>query len=197
MSQPFDMADFLDRLTLLLSATSQLNMPPCSVYLPPQAVDALALKAARSGRAVLIRGGPGTGKELVARRIHEISDRLAAPFVPVNLAREADIGTALFPRGRHRRDRRGNAVSAWAEPAGRSDQLRLLAALDAGFEGRLIASCGYEMEAIVARGGFSAEVYFRLDMMEIPIPPLGERTEDAVWLMNQLFEKANARRAQR
>jgi len=51
------------------------------------------------------------------------------------------------------------------------------------------------MEEIVARGGFSAELYFRLDMLEIPIPPLKDRTEDAVWLMNQLFERANARRA--
>ena len=198
VTKPCDMADFLDRLTLLLSATSQLNLPALLGISPgAKRVDSLALKAARSDRAVLIRGGPGTGKELVARRIHETSDRQAAPFVPVNLAREADIGLALFSEG--------GAVAATGEGTlflhGLSrlperEQRHLLAAQEAGFAGRLIASCGHEMEEIVARGGFSAELYFRLDMMEIPIPPLGERTEDAVWLMNQLFEKANARRAE-
>ncbi len=199
VTKPFDMANFLDRLTLLLSATSQLNLPPLlGISSAAQRVDALALKAARSGRAVLIRGGPGTGKELVARRIHETSDRQAALFVPVNLAREADIGAALFSeRGAIAATGEGTLFLHGLSRLGESEQLQLLAALEAGFEGRLIASCGYEMEEIVARGGFSAELYFRLDLMEIPIPPLGERTEDAVWLMNQLFERANARRAQR
>ncbi len=198
VTKPFDMADFLDRLTLLLSATSQLNLPPLLGISPgAKRVDALALKAARSDRAVLIRGGPGTGKELVARRIHETSDRQAAPFVPVNLARVADIGLALFsPSGAIRSTGEGTLFLHGLSRLQEKQQRDLLGVITAGFEGRLIASCGLEMEEIVSRGGFSAELYFRLDMMEIPIPPLGERTEDAVWLMNQLFEKANARRAE-
>jgi DNA-binding NtrC family response regulator len=196
VTKPFDMADFLDRLTLLLSATNHLHLPPL-IGISPAAkrVNALALKAARSSRAVLIRGGPGTGKELVARRIHEMSDRRAAPFISVNLAREADIGRALFDEGgAFARTGEGTLFLHALSRLPENNQLNLLGALDGGFEGRFIASCGPEMEAIVARGGFSAELYFRLDMMEIPIPPLGERSEDAVWLMNQLFEKANARR---
>lgn len=197
VTKPFDMADFLDRLTLLLSATSQLNLPPLLGISPAaRRVDALALKAARSDCAVLVRGGPGTGKELVARRIHDTSDRRAAPFVTVNLAREADIGAELFSdNGAIARTGEGTLFLHGLPRLGKSFQLRLLSILEGGFQGRLIATCGDEMEEIIARGGFGAEVYFRLDMMEIPVPPLGERTEDAVWLMNQLFAKANARLA--
>ena len=196
VTKPFDMADFLDRLTLMLSATSELDLPPLLGVSPAaRRVDALAQKAARSDRAVLIRGGPGTGKELVARRIHETSDRQAAPFVAVNLAREADIGEALFSKhGAIGNTGEGTLFLHGLSRLQENEQQGLLVALNAGFEGRLIASCGMEMEAIVAQGGFRADLYFRLDMMEIPIPPLGERTEDAVWLMNQLFDRANARR---
>lgn len=196
VTKPFKMADFLDRLTLILSATSQLNLPPLLGISPAaKRVDALALKAARSDRAVLIRGGPGTGKELVARRIHETSDRRAAPFVVVNLAREPEMGAALFAEdGAIARTGEGTLYIHGLSQLPESGQSRLLAALEAGFEGRLIASCGMEMEDIVAQGGAGADLYFRLDMMEISIPPLGERTEDAVWLMSQLFDKANARR---
>lgn len=197
VTKPFDMADFLDRLTLLLSATSQLNLPPLLGISPAaKRVDALALKAARSDRAVLIRGGPGTGKELVARRIHETSDRRAAPFVPVNLIREGDIATALFcADGAVARTGEGTLFLHGFSRLSDDQQHALLAAFDAGFKGRLIASCGHEMEEIVARGGVSAELFFRLDMLEVPIPPLEDRSEDAVWLMSQLFERANTRRA--
>lgn len=197
VTKPFKMADFLDRLTLLLSAASQLSLPPLLGISPAaRRVDALALDAANTDRAVLIRGGPGTGKELVARRIHEQSDRQAAPFLAVNFAREAENAAALFAEdGALAATGEGtlflHGLSRMTEPAQRG----LLAALDAGFDGRLIASCGAEMNEIVASGGFNAELFFRLDMTEIPIPPLGERTEDAVWLMTQLFEKANARRS--
>ncbi|MGJ8586354.1 MAG: sigma-54-dependent transcriptional regulator [Marinosulfonomonas sp.] len=196
VTKPFGMADFLDRLTLLLSATSQLNLPPLLGISPAAArVDELALKAARSDRSVLIRSGPGTGKELVARRIHETSDRLSAPFVSVNLAREANICVALFPDGGAiERTGEGTLFLHGLSRLSENAQRKLLGALNAGFEGRLIASCGMEMEEIIAQGGFSADLYYRLDMMEIPIPPLGERTEDAVWLMNQLFDKVNAKR---
>ena len=198
VTKPFEMADFLDRLTLLLSATSQLNLPPLLGISPAaKRVDALALKAARSDRAVLIRSGPGSGKELVARRIHETSDRRAATFVVVNLAREPEDGAALFAEdGAIARTGQGTLYIHGLSQLPESGQSRLLAALDAGFVGRLIASCGLEMEDIVAQGGAGAELYFRLDMIEISIPPLGERTEDAVWLMSQLFDKANAGREQ-
>lgn len=196
--KPFEMAVFLDRLTLLLASTNVLKMPSLLGVSPAaKRVDTLAINAARSDRAVLIQGGPGTGKELVARRIHETSDRKAAPFVVVNLAREPDIDAALFAAdGAIFRTGEGTLFLHGLSFLPEKTQIKLLDALNGAFAGCLIASCGHEMADIVAQGGFLAELYIRLNMLEIPIPPLGERTEDAVWLMNQLFDKANARRAQ-
>ncbi|SEF59199.1 Response regulator receiver domain-containing protein [Jhaorihella thermophila] len=100
ITKPFEMAVFLDRLTLLLNASGDQDMPPLLGISPAaRRVEEMAERAARIDRAVLIRGGPGSGKELVARRIHERSDRRAAPFVVVNLAREPDVQAAMFGPG--------------------------------------------------------------------------------------------------
>ena len=121
----------------------------------------------------MIRGGPGTGKDLVARRIHDLSDRSAAPFVSVNLAREADAEAALFGHGR-RVDTVGegtifiNAVSKMNAQV----QSHLLDRLDQDFDGRLIAACGNDLEGLIGQGTFSSELFYRLARIEIPIPPL-------------------------
>ena len=196
VTKPFEMAVFLDRLAMLLTAQSQQDLPPLlGISVAAKRIDTLALKASETDRPVLIRGGPGTGKELVARRIHEMSERRAAPFVVVNLARDPDPARALFKTG-GALERTGEGVlflhSLSRLPL--DAQSKLFGALDAGFAGRMIASCGLEMEQILAEGGFRAELFYRLDMMEIAVPQLGERTEDAVWLMGQLFDNFNARR---
>lgn len=196
VTKPFEMAVFLDRLAMLLTSTGDQEMPPLlGISRAAQRVDALARNAAASDRPVIVRGGPGTGKELVARRIHELSDRRAAPFVAVNLMREPDIHMALFAAG-GALQRTGEGVlflhALSHLPA--ADQAHFLRMLDDGFPGRVIAACGHDMDAFVERGEFSADLFYRLDMMEIPIPPLSERTEDAVWLLGQLFERMNAQR---
>lgn len=196
VTKPFEMAIFLERLAMLLSPHVTKDLPPLLGVSPAaRRVDELALKAAGEDRPVLIRGGPGTGKGLIARRIHEMSDRRSAPFVTVNIARAPDVGAALFgPGGAIERVGEGvlflHALSRLPE----AGQMALLDALENSFAGRVIASCGHEMAEIVARGGFRADLFYRLDMMEIPVPPLGERTQDAVWLMGQLFDDLNARR---
>ncbi|WP_417809655.1 sigma-54-dependent transcriptional regulator [Thioclava sp.] len=199
ITKPFEMPVFLERLAMLLSPHMQKELPPLLGISPAaRRVDELALKAADEDRPVLIRGGAGTGKGLVARRIHEMSERRSAPFVTVNIAREPDVGATLFgPDGAIERVGEGvlflHALSRLPE----ADQGALMDALETSFSGRVIASCGHEMTEIVAQGGFRADLFYRLNMMEIPVSPLGERTEDAVWLMGQLFEDLNARRGTR
>jgi DNA-binding NtrC family response regulator len=139
---------------------------------------------------VLIRGGPGTGKDLIARRLHDLSDRRAAPFVPVNLAREQDADEALFGPGRGLKAvGEGtlfvNAITRM--PA--SVQSALLGAIDRGIEGRLITACDDDIDARIAEGAFSRELFYRLAPAEIPVPPLSSRPEDAVWLLQHLFRK--------
>ncbi|CUH67119.1 C4-dicarboxylate transport transcriptional regulatory protein DctD [Thalassovita gelatinovora] len=199
VTKPFEMAVFLERLAMLLSPHTHKDLPPLLGVSPAaRRVDELALRAAGDDHPVLIRGGPGTGKGLVARRIHEMSDRRSAPFVTVNIAREPDVGAKLFgPTGAIRRVGEGvlflHALSRLPE----TEQSALIDALENSFTGRVIASCGHEMTEIVAQGGACADLFYRLDMMEIPVPPLGERTEDAVWLMGQLFDDLNTRRGTR
>lgn len=198
VTKPFEMPVFLDRLSMLLNAQTKEELSPLlGVSVAARRVDELALQAASSDQPVLIRGGPGTGKELVARRIHEQSDRKAAPFVAVNIAREPDLDRALFgPDGALRSVGEGVLFLHALSRLPGEQQLNLMYALDDGFEGRVIASCGHDMERIVSGGGFLPDLFFRLNMMEIPIPPLGERTEDAVWLAFQMFGDFNDRRAE-
>ncbi len=74
------------------------------------------------------------------------------------------------------------------------DQTRLFDALDAGFGGRVVSTSGSALEAEVAGGQFRSDLHVRLSGIEIPVPPLRDRTEDAVWLLSELFGAMNARR---
>ncbi len=197
VAKPFEISVLLERLANLLAVGPVDDLPPVLGISPAaRRIEDLTQKAAASDGAVLILGGPGTGKGLVARRIHEMSDRCAAPFVTVNLAREPDAAAALLkPGGSLERVGEGvlylHALPLLPEAA----QAGLLAMLESDFPARIIASCRKGATEIVARGGLGAELFFRLGMMEIAVPPLSDRPEDAVWLMARLFGAMNAHRA--
>lgn len=192
ITKPFDMGPFLERLNLLLRPRTLRDLPDLlGVSVAAKEVEALALTAAESSRPVLVRGASGTGKALVARRIHLLSDRSAAPFVHVNLARDgadlkvleaavAEVGEGvLFLNGLNRM---GRAAQDW-----------LMRWLDAAPDVRIIAACGADMAELVKAGRFREDLYFRLALFEVPIPPLKDRPEDAVWLLHQFFDIMNAR----
>ena len=201
VTKPFDMSVFLERLRLLVEDREKPfeddDFPRLmGVSAAAQRIETLIAKAATESHPALIRGGPGTGKDLVARRIHDLSDRSAAPFVSINLSREADAGAALFGvEGGFDTVGEGtlfiNAVTKMSEQV----QSDLLDRLDKGFEGRLVAACGNDLAALIAQGQFNSELVYRMARTEIPIPPLNTRPEDAVWLMQQLFRKLSPRHA--
>jgi DNA-binding NtrC family response regulator len=199
ITKPFQMAVFLERLALLLRPRIEVAMPALVGISPAaRAVEAMAARAATHERSVLILGLAGTGKGRIARRIHDASDRRAAPFIGVNLARDPDPGHAIFgPGGALERAGDGVIFLGALERLAAPQQARLLDALDdPGFEGRIIAAAAPEIEDEVAAGRLRADLYARLCETAIPIPPLSERPEDAVWLVNRLFEVLNARRPQ-
>jgi len=197
VTKPFDMLMFLERLTLLVAPREVPGFPPL-LGLSPAArrIETLIERAAADDGAVLIRGGPGTGKDLIARRIHELSSRRAAPFLTVNLAREADGAQALFGAGQGF-DHLGegtlfvNAVSRLSAGA----QALLGQRIEQGFEGRLITACGPELEQALTDGSFSADLFWKLAETEIPVPPLSARPGDALWLLQHLFRKLAPARA--
>ncbi|MCB6178772.1 sigma 54-interacting transcriptional regulator [Rhodobacter sp. Har01] len=193
ITKPFEMAAFLDRLGHLIrpalheGSDDLLGISPAA-----RRVAALAAQAAASDRPVLVRGAPGTGKALVARQIHRLSDRSAAPFLHVNLARAADPVAELGQAAREVGE--GilflNSISRLTAPA----QDWLMHWLDSAPPARVISACGADLDEAMRRARFRADLASRLGPHEIPIPPLKDRPEDAVWLLTRLFETLNPRR---
>jgi len=196
VTKPFEMPVLLERLVTLLAQTPKTDLPTLlGVSSAARGVETAIAKAAKTDCAVLIRGGPGTGKGLLAKRLHTLSDRRAAPYVTINLLRNEDPETALFTPG-GALDRVGEGV-LYLHALDRLPETavtRLLSGIETDFAARLVASCGQQMRALIARGGDWAELFYRLGMVEIVVPPLSERPQDAIWLMGRLFPALNARR---
>ncbi|MGQ9630119.1 MAG: sigma-54-dependent transcriptional regulator [bacterium] len=171
---------------------------------------------AKTPATVLIRGESGTGKELVARAIHNLSDRKDGPFVAVNCAALADnlLESELFGH------ERGAFTGATSQRKGRfeladggtlfldeigemspSMQAKLLRAIqEKSFERvggtktievdvRLIAATNKNLEEAMERREFREDLFYRLNVMSISIPPLRERTEDIIPLAEAFLRR--------
>ena len=192
MTKPFDMPAFLGRLARILRSDPSTGLPARTGISPlARQVDALVAEFALHDRPVLIRGGRGLGKERIARRLHDLSERRSAPFVAVNASgddRSADELAAAFETV--------SEGTLFANGVGGLDlagQGRLMEALvRAPF--RLVASCGTRIDEKAAAGDFRSDLLYALVANEIVVPPLSQRGEDAVWLATQMFQALNERR---
>ncbi|HEY8553512.1 MAG TPA: sigma-54 dependent transcriptional regulator [Burkholderiales bacterium] len=173
-------------------------------------------KVAPTDSTVLIRGESGTGKELVARAVHEASPRRDAPVIAVNCAAIPDnlIESELFGHEKGAftgavAEHRGLIEAAdggtlFLDEIGElpaAAQARLLRVLQEGeirrvgatrsrkVNIRLLAATHRDLEQCVADGSFRADLYFRLRVFEIRLPPLREREEDIEPLARFLLEK--------
>ena len=169
---------------------------------------------------VLITGESGTGKELVARAIHERSRRSSGPFVPVNCGAipETLLESELFgyQRGAFSgafRDRPGRFALAdggtiFLDEIGEMSpafQVKLLRVLQehcfepvgsvkpVSSDFRVIAATHRNLQEMVEQGTFREDLFYRLNVMEIAIPPLRERIEDIGMLLDHFVEKYNER----
>ncbi len=181
-----------------------------------QEVFARIAKVAPTATTVLILGESGTGKELVARALHEQSNRSDAPFIPVNCAAipETLIESELFGHEKGAftgasSTRRGMVESAdggtlFLDEIGElppAAQSRLLRVLQNGeirrlgseqprtVDVRLIAATNRDLKQLVQDGGFRSDLYFRLRVMELYLPPLRERGEDIIELTHFILDK--------
>jgi len=172
-----------------------------------------------SGQTVLISGETGTGKELVARAVHVMSPRSSGPFVPINCGAipESLIEGELFGHekgaftGAHA-TRRGKFETAhdgtlFLDEIGDMPinlQVRLLRVLEEGrvyriggerpvpVNVRVIAATRVELEKTVQDGLFREDLYYRLNVLRIHLPPLRERIDDIPLLALHFLDRAFA-----
>ncbi len=162
-------------------------------------------KVAGTDLTVLLRGESGTGKELVARAIHENSRRKGRPFIPVNCAaiprelleselfgheKGAFTGALAARRGRFEQAEGGTIFLDEVGDMDLSLQTKLLRVLQEryierlGGEGsipvdaRIIAATNQDLEAAVASRTFREDLFYRLNVVAIHLPPLRDRRED-------------------
>jgi DNA-binding NtrC family response regulator len=191
ITKPFDIGAFLKRLAAVMRPRPDQDMPPeTGVTSAARAVDRQVTEVATRDSALLIRGAPGLGKLRLARRVHELSDRKAAPIVVCNALRDtvgvSEVQAAVTEVGE------GSLVIIGIArlDIGAQDTLMGLLAVP---RFRLIATLG--LHANEDEHGMRADLLSLLRSHEIVVPPLADRPEDAVWLAAQLFSGFNARRA--
>ncbi len=186
--------------------------------------EALALveRAAASHASVLVTGESGTGKELIARALHYNSPRKQEPFVPVNLAAlpENLIESELFG---HKRgaftDARADRIGLFAEADKGTIFLDEIGELAAGLQAKLlrvlqeqeirplgatgsqtvdvrvVAATNRDLEDMLSEGSFREDLYYRLNVIQLDIPPLRRRPEDILPLAEHFLREASAKQA--
>jgi len=180
-----------------------------------------ARTVARSSSTVLLRGESGTGKELFASALHTASPRHQAPFIAVNCAAvpEALLESELFGYeegaftgaahgGKKGLFEQANGGTLFLDEIGelpQQMQVKLLRALQAGtirkvggkselrVDIRVIAATHRNLEEMVHKGIFREDLYYRLNVIPLTIPPLRERKEDVFLIAQQLIRKICAK----
>ncbi len=187
------------------------------VFEDPKSRDLLAYlhKIAPSEVPVLIGGETGTGKELLARHIHALSARNQGPFVAVNCAAfvESLLDAELFGHRKGAFTGADQDRTGWFEtahtgtlfldevgdlsPAGQAKLLRVLQEREVVRVGarkpipvdfRLLAATNVNLKAAVEAGNFRADLYYRLSVAELVLPPLRQRPGDILPLVKHFLK---------
>ncbi|HET7831723.1 MAG TPA: nif-specific transcriptional activator NifA [Gallionella sp.] len=183
-----------------------------------QSVFAEVHQVAASRATVLLRGESGTGKEAIARAIHHLSPRKDAPFIKVNCAAlsETLLESELFGHERGSftgasQERKGRFELAHGgtlfldeigdiSPAFQTKLLRVLQEREFERVGgsrtikvdvRLVAATNRNLEEAVAKGEFREDLYYRINVVAIFLPPLRERRDDIPLLAEYFLKQAN------
>ena len=187
------------------------------------AIHRLIRQVAAFDSNVLLLGESGTGKELIARHVHELSDRGTQPFVPVNCgAIPADLleselfghekgaftGALAARQGRFEYAEGGTLFLDEIGDMSLAMQVKLLRVLqERSFERvgsnrtircnvRIIAATHRDLESLIAEGHFREDLFYRLNVFPITLTPLRDRIEDLPLLVEHLLDR-NARMAAR
>ncbi|AGC50301.1 sigma-54 dependent transcriptional regulator [Lawsonia intracellularis] len=176
----------------------------------------LVTRAAPSRATVLITGESGTGKELVARAIHFSSPRSQQPFISVNCMAlsptllESELfghekgsftGAVAMRRGRFEQANKGTLFLDEVGELTPELQVKLLRVLqerkfervggteELDIDIRIVTATNQNLQSMVQNGTFREDLYYRLNVVHIPLPPLRERREDIPLLVAHFIEK--------
>src|SRR5947209_1750015 len=177
-------------------------------------------RVAASNVHVLITGGSGTGKELVARAIHKHSQRSEQPFTPVNCGSftETILESELFGHEKGAFTGAGNIHKGLVEATNGgtlfldeitettlSFQVKLLRVIQEQqvrrvgstkyipIDVRILAASNRDISRLLKQGQFREDLYYRLSVVQINMPPLEERREDISLLVNHFLHQFNAK----
>ncbi|NGZ25731.1 MAG: sigma-54-dependent Fis family transcriptional regulator [Magnetococcales bacterium] len=176
---------------------------------------AQVVRVAKTKATVLIQGESGTGKELIARYLHQSSDRRDGPFVAVNCAalpenlleselfghvKGAFTGASTDHKGKFQQANRGSILLDEISEMSLSLQAKLLRVLQEGevdpvggrnpvqVDVRIVASTNRDLKGWAAQGKFREDLYYRLNVFPVRMPALRERPGDAL-LLAEHFRK--------
>jgi two-component system nitrogen regulation response regulator GlnG len=205
--KPFDLNEMVNTVRRAIQARRALrpeNRAGGGAELPivgrsavMQEIYRVIARLTQSDLTVLIAGESGTGKELVARVLHDFGTRAGRPFVVAgasslesdatarDFARQAEGGTLFL-----------DEIGDWA-PDVQTRMVRLLQDLDARPPAspgrntvRVIASTHRDLRRLIEQGSFREDLFFRLNVVPLRMPPLRERPEDVAELVQHFFLEA-------
>jgi two-component system response regulator PilR (NtrC family) len=183
---------------------------------PMQALRATIAKVARSQAPVYIAGESGVGKELVARLIHELGPRATGPFVPVNCGaipselmeseffghkRGSFTGANADKEGLFQAANGGTLFLDEVAELPMHMQVKLLRVIqekalrpiggraEVAVDVRILSATHKDLAAQVARGGFRQDLFYRINVIELRVPPLRERSEDIPLLASRILDR--------
>ena len=204
LPKPFDLPDLMKRAARALEQKRRTQPPRATDPAAPeagsdlplvgrttamQALYRLVARVMNADLAVLITGESGTGKSLIARAIHDFSDRRTLPFV---VAQAADLLGADGPAHLLAKVKGGSLVFDEIGDFDEETQARIVRMLDALPEQppRIMATSQIDLKAKMEAGQFRQDLYYRLGGVALNVPSLRERVEDIPLLAEHFLGRA-------
>ncbi|RPE71396.1 two-component system nitrogen regulation response regulator GlnG [Pacificibacter maritimus] len=204
LPKPFDLPDLMKRAAKALEVKRRANPAPSTAKAPSDIQDDLPLvgrtpamqnlyrlvaRVMNTDLPVLITGESGTGKSLIARAIHDFSDRRSLPFVVVTAN---DLEAMEGPASVISRAKNGSILFDEVGDLDEDAQARIVRMLDSftDHSPRIMSTSQADLSAKMESGAFRQDLFYRLGGVNLAVPSLRERVDDITLLADYFFGKA-------
>ena len=213
VTKPFDIGVFIERARNLMQRNPVTRSDAVlGISESMRDVESMLRRVSCLTSTVLITGETGTGKEVCARYLHGISQHSKEPFIAVNCAAipagvmenelfgHKGAGSQGFHRGFAERARSGVLFLDEIANLPVDLQAKLLRLVETRefhrvgseqslqFHGRIVCSTNCDLTESIRRGAFREDLYYRINVMRVQVPPLRDRIADIPWLIDQFVE---------